>query len=246
MTRVRRTKAEIAAGLSHEDKLAGKNIILAEPEKTKRVRRTKAEIEAGISLEAKLVGKTIGVGVKPSAEDVEEAILNDPLLGEIADTQFNDANLELQQIAVKSHTNADKPKFIDPPPRRKTPQTTTTAYKVDKTEVNEDGDKTIYKSRETVREVFIDKPVVKEIRIVYGEEGSPITIEELIENKLTHISHYPHCEWTQLHMDKDFKASTQDKLGKAGWKFAYIMDWGHVKDAWKNKPHTIFYYRLKK
>lgn len=249
MTRVRRTQAEIAAGLSHEDKLAGKAISDATKTKPKRIRRTKAEMKEGLTLEEKLAGKTTGAGVKASMADIEEAILKHPTMLDISEKQITVAKNELadkQRLEVKSTLRKTKPKFIDRPPNKRTPQTTTTAYKVDKTVVSEDGDKTIFKSRETIREVFIDVPVVKEIRIILGDEGSPITIEELIENKLAEISHFPKCEWIQLDLDKDFKSSTQDKLGKEGWKFAYIMDWGCVKESWKNRPHTIFYYKLKK
>ncbi len=197
MARIRRTKAEIAAGITLEDKLAGITLESVVPIKKSR---TMADLDTGPTLREEAVG-----AVKPTLKK-----------------KFEPENKKLKNSIV------------------------TSPYKVDKIETSEDGDKTIYKTRETVTERIVELPVVKEIRILNGSDGSSLTVEEIIENKLADISHRPNCEWHKVHLGKDFKSSVLTQLGKEGWIFAYVMDWGVVKDTWKTKPHTIFLYRLKK
>lgn len=90
--------------------------------------------------------------------------------------------------------------------------------------------------------VEVEKEVIiKEVRILNGTTGTKQTVKELLDEELGKCS----WEWKYIPMDKDFKVSMLNTLGKQGWKFAFIHEPGVVNERAKNKPNVICMQRAK-
>lgn len=89
------------------------------------------------------------------------------------------------------------------------------------------------------RPVFIEKQTVKEIRILDKDKEKPL--REIIEEEFANGQ----WEWKEVPLDKDFKRTELDKLGKAGWKFAFILE-RDLFDPTSKKPNVIMLHRLAK
>lgn len=249
MSRIRRTKSEIEAGLSVADKKAGTDLnafllkknmnTFSEKKKvdkqvtktTSRARRTKEEIVAGLTLEEKQRKVTLNeynfeqeklkraqstVRVKAPKETKEER---------------HTALIKWLQEPLKQSTKKvqDETKIVTP-------------YKLDKTIKSEDSTiVTHYKSREVVITKHIDVPVIREVRVLFGDDGTPKTVNEIIRDELDHVTY----EWKRIPMDKTFNSKTVDKLGEQGWRFTHIWSPRHAKESWKTKPDEMFFTRPK-
>lgn len=96
-----------------------------------------------------------------------------------------------------------------------------------------------YKTRTVEKEVIKEVPVIKEVRILNGTEGTETTVQEFLNEQLQKCR----WEWKEIIMDGEFKSSIMTELGKEGWKMTHIMSWRIIKEDWKNKPDSMFFQR---
>ena len=96
-----------------------------------------------------------------------------------------------------------------------------------------------YKTRTVEKEVIKEVPVVKEVRILNGTEGTKTTVQEFLNEQLQKCR----WEWKEVKMDGDFKSSIMNELGAKGWKMTHIMSWRLLKEDWKKKPDSMYFQR---
>ena len=100
----------------------------------------------------------------------------------------------------------------------------------------------IYKTKEVEVEKEVEVPVVKEVRILNGTKQTKKSVQEILDLELEKCI----WDWKEVFLDKKFKISMLEKLGKQGWKFAFSLDWKAIKPSWKDKPETLFFQKAKK
>ncbi len=242
MSRVRRTRAEIKAGLSVEDKKAGLTLKefkaarrkeKAKQKETKvalRTRRTREEIAAGLTLEAKQEGVTLAQYIHAKEKQDSKKLVETKA---IADTR----------TAEEKH--AELRAWLQKPVKTKAPKgpkRTAKPYELDRTTTAKDGTVTHFKSRDVEVEIEVQVPVIKEVRVLFGDEGSPLTVAEILNDAMGRISY----DWIVILVDKSFKSSTVAKLGKEGWRHMYTHSPKHVKVSWKDKPDELHFCRPKR
>ena len=109
---------------------------------------------------------------------------------------------------------------------------------VDKIEMSDDGTtRTVFKSRETVVEKIIEKPVIKEVRVLSEKDGRERTVKQIIEEELGLNVKW---EWLHIDLDNKFKVSQLNTLGKQGWKFAFMTDWKTIYPNTKKVDQLCF------
>jgi hypothetical protein len=89
------------------------------------------------------------------------------------------------------------------------------------------------------RPVFIEKQIIKEVRILDKEQEKPL--REIIEEEYASGT----WEWKEVPLDKEFRRTLLDQLGKEGWKFAFVLERDLI-DPNSKKPDAIMLHRLAK
>ena len=219
--RVRRTKEEIAAGLTVKQKSNGLGIadLIVEPVRVetkeqkyysgKRIRRTLEEKEAGLTLDEKRMGKTL-------EEKLSEHIKNSSISSKGPTKEaLEKMNDDLEPVEVKSLTYKDK-------------------TEIDKNQHDWKGD----------TKLVINKEIEYIKEIVFVEEGkNKKLVRDIIKNELYKCKR----EWKQIKMDKSFGSVDLNKLGDKGWTYAFILSpsiFNDSKDLIKY-PDIMYLHRVK-
>tara|TARA_Y100001938_G_scaffold99535_1_gene136102 strand:+ start:1933 stop:2706 length:774 start_codon:yes stop_codon:yes gene_type:complete len=233
--RIRRSPAEIEAGLTVEQKRQGitlEEILGLPPKPAKRIRRTPAEMKAGLTVEQKRQGLTIediqNNPPKPKKRVTRAVALQNQIEREKADRK---AHLKKRR-AERKKARESKYSRIE-----------TRSVLIDATQAGQDKmpTRTIFKDR--IEEVPVEVPVIKEVRVINGVRKTQDTVEQIMQKELSK------CKWEYKEIVvTNFKGLSQlNKLGDQGWQYCYDMDWKLIKPkAWANKPKTLYFKRPKK
>ena len=108
---------------------------------------------------------------------------------------------------------------------------------LDRVDISDDGTvKTVFKSRQTIVEKIIEKPVIKEIRILSEKDGRERTVKEILEEEIGKCN----WEWKHVPLDDKFKVTILNTLGKQGWRFAFMTNWKLVNPNSKKMDELCF------
>ena len=233
--RIRRSPAEIEAGLTVEQKRQGvtlEEVLGLPPKPAKRIRRTPEEMNAGLTVEQKRQGLTIADiqnnPPKPKKRLTRAVALQNQIEREKADKK---QQLKDRRAARKKAREA------------KYSRIETRSVLIDATQAGQDKmpTRTIFKDR--IEEVPVEVPVIKEVRVINGVRKTEDTVEQIMQRELSK------CKWEYKEIVvTNFNGLSQlNKLGEQGWKYCYEIDWKLIKPkAWANKPKTLYFKRPKK
>jgi len=213
-----------------------------------KIRRTQAEIKAGFPVEAKKSGITLKDWKAQQREIKEETDKRKKLVKPETPTRLRRTQEEIKAgltVGEKKRgvTIADKKRTSMGEKVVETKLVSKTPYEdevVDKIETSNDGTvQTVFKSRQTVIEKIIEKPVIKEVRILHEKDGRERTVKDIMEEEIGKCKY----EWKRLPMDKSFKVTMLDTLGKQGWRFAFITNWKIMNPNTK-KPDEVCFQKI--
>jgi len=214
-----------------------------------KIRRTQAEIKAGFPVELKKQGKKLEDWQQQQEEIKNETQKRKNLIKQEIPTRLRRTQAEIEaNLSV-----TEKRRGVTIEDKKKLNKVSTTVLKevitsktpyeteiLDNVDISDDGVvKTVFKTRQTTVEKFIEKPVIKEVRILSEKDGRERTVKEILEEEIGKCKY----EWKRLPMDKSFKVTMLDTLGKQGWKFAFIAAW-KLMDQTTKKPDEICYQRI--
>ena len=100
--------------------------------------------------------------------------------------------------------------------------------------------KYIYKTNEVIKEVEVEIPVIKEVRILNGLKKTEKTVQQIMSEELEKCI----WEWKHVTLDKKFKVKDLDTYGKQGWKFAFIHS-PSTTNPKSTKPDIVCFQRPK-
>ena len=106
-----------------------------------------------------------------------------------------------------------------------------------KKELNNKADRARVLSMNGGTESTPTKNNAKEVIRVLGTDGTEKSVHDLILQELGKAT----WEWKEVPVDKDFRLSLLNKLGKDGWKFAFVRDFP-ISESQKKIP-SIFLQR---
>ena len=242
MKRIRRSPAEMEAGLTVEQKRQGitiKDLLRSEPEEkpAKRIRRSPAEMKAGLTVEQKRQGITIKDIQEPQPQpQPKEKKKRVTRAGWLINQIEKEKADKKQQLKEKRAANrkAKEAKYS---------RIETTSILIDATQAGQDKmpTRTIFKDR--IEEVPVEVPVIKEVRVINGVKNTQDTVETIMQRELSN------CRWEYKKIsDVDFIGLEQlNKLGEKGWQYCFSMEWKIIKPkAWANKPTSFYFKKPKK
>ena len=217
-----------------------------------KIRRTQAEIEAGFPVAAKKNGMTLKAWQKQQNDIKKETEKRKNIIEKSPDkhTRLRRTQEEIEvglsveekrrgvTVEDKKRLNKDSGQVIKTTLKSKTPYEEEVLDKVD---MSDDGTvRTVFKSRQTVVEKIIEKPVIKEVRILTESTGRERTVKEILEEEIGKCK----WEWKHVPMDSKFKVNMLDAFGKQGWRFAFMTNWQAVTPGSK-KPDELCFQRIK-
>jgi len=227
MARTRRTKEEIEAGLTVEQKKNGVTLedlqkpqpkkvakkkvdtpTLTDPDPPKIITRTrlsKAEKEAGLTVEQKKKGMTLE-NMLQTAKSLDNP-LNDVFQGK--------ALTENEMIASTVLTERTQTGFDVKHGNNKLIDTLETAGVLKALESNDAPDEVRITGEAPVR-----VNIVQEIRVINTSSGKTKTVEQVIKEELGRCR----WEWKFVKLGNDFNMNTLHELGLLGWRAIFIYN----------------------
>ncbi len=78
---------------------------------------------------------------------------------------------------------------------------------------------------------------VKEVqKIILETKNNKKEVKALFKEALERCA----WEWKRINLDRDFKVSMLDKLGREGWKFAFMVEWPVIMPNSKKSNEILF------
>lgn len=215
-----------------------------------KIRRTEAEIKAGFPVAAKKAGKTLKEWKAEQCEIKVETKKRKKLIQQETSTRLRrtleeiNVGLSVEEkrngvtIEDKRKINSSGEKVIKTTIKSKTPYEEEVLDRVD---MSDDGTvRTVFKSRQTTVEKIIEKPVIKEIRILNESTGRERTVKEILDEEIGKCK----WEWKHIPLDNKFKVTMLGTLGKQGWRFAFMINW-KIVDPNSKKLDELCFQRMK-